>query len=564
VTPRWGRVGSAAVLGLGLALGPVLALVAPHATAADSAPKRTQRVPMVYHKSRSFRIPFNVEAADRPRLKEIQLFSSADLGFHYEMASRTTPDRPAFTFRAPRDGEYWFTVRTVDAKGNLYPADDDAPIEPSMKVVVDTTKPVLLIEPDGRRGSLAAVRWEVKDPNLDLKSLVLEYQVDGGKDWRNVPITRPTLIGSESWDAGTADALRVRMAVSDKAGNAAESMIDLSDGTPMQPGMASAPASEFGGAPPISRISSGPDTPKDMDPFPPIEPFPTANPNPPPAPVNPPTSITPAPESNPPEPAPSRNPGDPFRGGGIVTGAETAAGQTAGPASDAAADDAQCKTMLLDRPQFPLQYAVDDAGPSGPASVELWVTRNNGRTWAKKADDPDRVSPFPVDLGGEGTFGLRVVARSATGQGDAAPVPGDPPHLTVDIDTTAPTVQMQAPILGLNQHAGKLAILWRASDLHFGAKPVTILWRPDEPNSQWQPIAGPTENTGKLIWTIPANLPAKIHVRVEAVDDAGNRGFAETAEGSPVLIDRSKPKSRIIGLDPSIRAGMRSGSRPMR
>ncbi len=380
-----------------------------------------------------------------------------------------------------------------------------------------------------------------------------------------MPITRPTLIGSESWDAGTADALRVRMAVSDKAGNAAETMIDLSDGTPMQPGMASAPRKRASaGFAPISRISSGPDTPKDMDPFPPIEPFPTANPNPPPAPMNPPTSITPAPETNPPEPAPSRNPGDPFRGGGIVTGAETAAGQTAGPASDAASDAAQSKTMLLDRPQFPLQYAVDDAGPSGPASVELWVTRNNGRTWAKKADDPDRVSPFPVDLGGEGTFGLRVVARSATGQGDAAPVPGDPPHLTVDIDTTAPTVQMQAPILGLNQHAGKLAILWRASDLHFGAKPVTILWRPDEPNSQWQPIAGPTENTGKLIWTIPANLPAKIHVRVEAVDDAGNRGFAETAEGSPVLIDRSKPKSRIIGLDPSIRAGMRSGARPMR
>ncbi len=42
------------------------------------------------------------------------------------MASRTTPDRPAFTLRAPREGEYWLTDRTVDSKGNLYPADDDA------------------------------------------------------------------------------------------------------------------------------------------------------------------------------------------------------------------------------------------------------------------------------------------------------------------------------------------------------------------------------------------------------------------------------------------------------
>lgn len=567
--PRWGSVRSAAVLGLGLALGPALALVAPHAAAvaraAEPAPSRSRRVPLVYHKSRSFRIPFNVDVADRPRLKEIQLFSSSDLGFHYEMASRTTPDRPAFTFRAPRDGEYWFTVRTVDAKGNLYPADDDAPVEPSMKVVVDSTKPTLLVEPDGRRGSLAAIRWEVKDPNLDLKSLVLEYQVDGGKDWRNVPISRPALIGSESWDAGTADAIRVRMTVSDKAGNAAETSIDLSDGTPMHPGMA---ASEFGGSPPIARISSGPDAPKELesagqgtDPFPPIEPFPNSTRAP--APLNPPTSITPAPEESTPAPT-NRCPADPFRGAGIVTGAETVAGQTTGSSNEGGADAAQPKTMLLDRPQFPLQYAVDDAGPSGPATVELWVTSNNGRTWTKKADDPDRVSPFPVDLGGEGTFGLRVVARSATGLGDVAPVPGDPPHLTVDIDTTAPTVQMQAPIVGLNQHAGKLAILWRAADLHLGAKPITILWRPDEAGSQWQPVVGPIENTGKFIWTLPPNLAAKIHIRVEAVDDAGNRGFAETAEGSPVLIDRSKPKSRIIGLDPSIRAGMGPGARPLR
>ena len=575
MTPRWGRVRSVAVLGLGLALAPAFALVAPRvsssAVAAEPAKGRPRRVPMVYHKSRSFRIPFNVDATDRPRLKEVQLFSSSDLGFHYEMASRTTPDRPAFTFRAPRDGEYWFTVRTVDAKGNLYPADDDAPIEPSMKVVIDTTKPILIVEPDGRRGSLAAVRWEVKDPNLDLKSLVLEYQAEGGKDWHNVPISRPALIGSESWDAGTADAIRVRMAVSDKAGNGAETTIDLSDGTPMHPGMASSAPSEFRAAPPISRISSGPDAPPEpdpaapgVDPFPPIEPFPNSTRAP--LPVNPPASITPAPEVPPTDPAPpaaSGNGRDPFRGAGIVTGAETAAGQTTGGSNESEAAAAQPRTMLLDRPQFPLQYAVDDAGPSGPATVELWVTRNNGRTWAKKADDPDRVSPFPVDLAGEGTFGLRVVARSATGQGDPAPVAGDPPHLTVEVDTTAPTVQMQAPIVGLNQHAGKLAILWRAADLHFGAKPITILWRPDEPSSQWQPVVGPIENTGKYIWTLPANLAAKIHVRVEAVDDAGNRGFAETAEGSPVLIDRSKPKSRIIGLDPSIRAGM-GARRPLR
>ena len=38
-----------------------------------------------------------------------------------------------------------------------------------MKVVVDTFPPTLLLDPDGRRGSQASVRWEVKDENLDLE-----------------------------------------------------------------------------------------------------------------------------------------------------------------------------------------------------------------------------------------------------------------------------------------------------------------------------------------------------------------------------------------------------------
>ncbi len=78
-----------------------------------------------------------------------------------------------------------------------------------MKVVVDTFPPTLLLEPDERRGSTASVRWEVKDENLDLKSLVVEYQVEGAGSWRRVPIGRPKLIGGQQWDAGTAEALKV-------------------------------------------------------------------------------------------------------------------------------------------------------------------------------------------------------------------------------------------------------------------------------------------------------------------------------------------------------------------
>ena len=475
-----------AVFGLGLALawGP-LALNAPAAPASAG----TARVPTVYHKSRSFRIPFNVDASERPRLREVQLWVSEDSGYAWKAQRRTTPERPYFTFKAARDGEFWFAVRTLDNLGRLYPGEDEA-VEPSMKVIVDTNPPSLLLEPDGRRGSQAAVRWEVQDEHLDLKSLTIEYQAEGAREWRQVPIRRPALIGSESWDAGTAEPLKVRATVEDKAGNSTEAVITLPEGTPSNPALGGREAPIFS-APPVSRISAGPG----------FAPVGDATRSAPPANENV-VSPTPGQESN------------PFGG----------PGGTPAPAPVQNAASPGARTLLVPSPKFAMQYAVDDAGPNGPASVELYLTQDGGRTWIRRGDDSDRVSPFDVDLGGEGTFGLCLVARSASGLGDLPPAPGDPPQLWVEVDSTPPAVQLDPPFVGTGLNAGKVAIQWRATDLHLAARPVTLFWRTDLDGSQWQPIGDPIENTGKYIWTVPPNIPPKFHVRVEVVDTMGNKG----------------------------------------
>lgn len=220
--------------------------------------------------------------------------------------------------------------------------------------------------------------------------------------------------------------------------------------------------------------------------------------------------------------------------------------------------------MLVSSPRFKVQYAVEDAGPNGPAVVELWVTRDGGRTWIRMGEDPDKTSPYEVDLGGEGTFGISLVARSASGLGDQPPAPGDPPQSWVEVDSTPPAVQLYPPQIGTGPHAGKVAITWQASDRHLAPKSVSLFWRPDQPGSNWQPIAEGQENMGQYIWTVPPSYPIKFHIRVEAVDTAGLRGGAETAESAPVLVDRSRPRSRIIGLDPNARAGDGPWARPMR
>ena len=549
----------------GMTLALALFLVAPEMLmnmSRAASPVRTTRVPTIYHKSRSFRIPFNVDQVNRPRLKQVQLWVSEDSGFTWAPRSRTTPDRPAFTFRAARDGEYWFAVRTLDNKGQLFPGEEEK-VEPSMKVVVDTAPPSLVLEPDGRRGSLASVRWEVRDAHLDLKSLVIEYQVEGAREWRSVPIRRPSLIGSENWDAGTAEPLKVRASVGDRAGNVAETEISISEGTPALPGTTAtaADSSEFASSPPISQISSGPSLPS-RDHAPVASAEPGNDPFPFPA-----GDVVPG-VANRPQRAATTNVNEPDHFDGNSSqpqvASEPAPAAPAAPTAptNPAENSAPGQPLLVSSPRFPLQYAVEDAGPNGPAGVDLWITQDGGRTWFHRGEDADRLSPFPVDLGGEGTFGLRLVARSASGLGDPAPAPGDRPDVVVEVDSTPPSVQLTTPKVGTGPNAGKVAILWRATDIHLSPRPIVLSWRPEASGSQWQPIGEAMENTGKFIWTVPTNLPARFHLRVDVVDTAGNRGYAETTEGTPVVIDRTRPRGRIIGLDPSARAGM--GSRPLR
>ncbi len=515
----------------GLVLLPAALLSAvPAAVAQQPRTTSTAKPATLYQRNRSFKIPFNVDPAEREKLAEVQLYVSDDSGFAWKTMSRTTPDRPAFVFRAPRDAEYWFAVRTLDARGKVYPT-DDATVEPSLKVIVDTTPPSVILEAEDRRGSFAAIRWEVRDEYLDIATLTLEYQIDGAGEWRRVPIRRAALIGAERWDAGTAMPLKVRLSVLDKAGNEGANVITIPGGEARNP--ATAPpgdAYEFSSPAAIAPISS--------------------------------------PSDRAPRPATQRNP-LPRETAGSAPPAERGRPPASLPrgsaAAGAASETAGTRTLYSRSPRFAMQYAVEDAGPHGPASVELWVTQDGGRTWIRRGEDPDKVSPFDVDLGGTGTYGLRLVTKSLSGLGDQPPVPGDPPDLWVEVDDTPPNVLLDPPFVGTGTHTGQLAITWRATDVHLGPRPVSISWRADTPNAPWQPVVEGLENNGKYIWTVPPALPPRFHVRVEVVDQLGNRTARDTSEiGGAVIVDRSRPRSRILGLEPAPSAVATPGDRPVK
>ena len=487
-------------LGLALTLG----------TLAQAGPPSAAKVQTLSYNRRSFVMPFNIPPDEVARTKEVQLWSSSDRGASWKQVAVTTPDRPLFNFTARSDGLFWFAARRVDAQGRLFPA-DDADIEPNMKVTIDTKKPTMTIDPRTRRGNVATIEWDVTDETaIDLTTLAFDFQVEGSTDWQPIPLDKQARIGVQPWDAGTSQPIKIRGVVSDLAKNQQVVVINL-PGSGGSDELLEPPADrgDLISPPPIGVLASNEATRA--------------------------STRTPA----------SKRAADP-NSGGHDPFENTSTERLAANDSPAPASDPSNPPILVASPKFGLQYAVEDAGPNGPARVELFVTNDNGRTWTSRGEDTDRMSPFQVDLGGEGRFGLKLVAKSAANQGDRPPVPGETPQTVVEVDSTPPTITLdEAKLVG-----NRLLIRWHANDLHPAERPVILSIKADAPDARWQIITpAAVDNSGQYQWLVSPKCPPKIFVRVDIRDALGNLGFAETPETSPVIVDRTKPKSRILGLD---------------
>jgi hypothetical protein len=197
-----------------------------------AAPGRAAEDGVYYSRQTTFRIPFQVDAGDR-RVQEVLLHVSEDQGRSYRLAGRANPANREFTYQAPRDGWYYFTVQTRDLEGRLYPPSVDG-VEAGLKVLVDTTLPevTLRVRPPSRP-QLVSVEWDVRDEHLDAGSLRLDYR-GTGQNWmpRNIPRVAS---GQLSWDPGIAGPVEVRLQARDRAGNVGEATVTVrGDGTPVR------------------------------------------------------------------------------------------------------------------------------------------------------------------------------------------------------------------------------------------------------------------------------------------------------------------------------------------
>ncbi len=534
-----------------------------------------------------FSIPFRVERGE-PTATEpvgVQLQVSTDRGASWRVHSKVEPNLGRFLFRAGGDGEYWFVVQTIDGQGRLRPPQATSP---GLSVVVDTVPPRLDLEAVRGDGSEVTARWQITELNPKLDSLRILYRTDSSQQWQPVAVDHgrmtvngPVQSGAVTWlPQGSGARVEIRAEVIDQAGNAnvSHAQVKARDTRPggqnLTADAASPPQSAFASSPPSTQWRTAVQRP---EPSPAAPPTPSAAPRQvlaggvPPDPINALAAGNPfrsqtidpgianqyvaVPQKNASYPTASLPPPQPT----VAIQIYPAIGNQFVPPGGSPRESTgptlgNGQPRMVNTTMFELEYTIDSIGPSGIARVELWGTRDGGKTWASFGTDDDTQSPVMANVPAEGMYGFRVVVQSGVGLGGEPPASGTVPDLWVVVDLTRPEVHLLSARQSAGNDAGKLLISWEANDRMLASRPVALFYSQTD-GGPWTTIATDLENTGQYAWNVPASVPDELFLRIEVRDAAGNLGICESRE--PIRLDRQRPNVRIDGVRPVLRAGDR-------
>jgi len=512
--------------------------------------------------SRSIKLPIKYER-ERKAIRQVKLYVARNGENTWYQEAAVPPDRESFTFIAKDDGIYWFTMVEEDLQGKNVPADLTR-TPPDLKVVVDTIPPRVQFTNAKRSGDEVTVEWIVDDKHPDeTKTQVHFHPVGSDPNWQEVTLPSGSKSGVR-FNAGTANPVVIRVTAFDVAGNRSESV------------------REVGG------MSTTTTSLSPTNPVPPTTPVtPSAGTG---APIPPPDSLTPLAPSSPVLPATNAgmhhsSPVPPPANSGATASSLPAhplaaieprtSTFAAGPSPVAVWNGnplAASPTVEMSRGQtinylaFDLGFEVESRGPSGISRVDLWVTRDDGRTWQKWSQSDGKGTSVRVNLNvpgnpqPEGAYGFRVVPVSGAGLSEREPTAGDAPDLRIIVDVTPPQLDLFPPV-GDPSSADTLVIQWKAMDKNFADDPITIEWS-DKPTGPWQSVAANSgglqqagvaattvqrlPNSGSCAWRVPAGLPPRVYLKVVARDAAGNEKTVVTRD--PVLVDLVKPRAKVSGI----------------
>jgi hypothetical protein len=212
------------------------------------------------------------------------------------------------------------------------------------------------------------------------------------------------------------------------------------------------------------------------------------------------------------------------------------------------------RPRLTNSRRFSLDYDIQTVGPEGVASVELWGTSDGGRTWGKWGSDPDKTSPFEIEVNHELVYGFRIVVVGKNGLATSTPTAGDAADIWVGVDLTRPSAKLTGAVYGEGEAAGKLDIRWHAEDANLGSRPVTLAIG-DRSDGPFTLIAAGLPNTGQYYWEFDPRSPRQIYLRLEVRDDAGNIAIDQLTES--IKVEGLQPKGQIRGFSPTLETSRR-------
>jgi hypothetical protein len=197
---------------------------------------------------------------------------------------------------------------------------------------------------------------------------------------------------------------------------------------------------------------------------------------------------------------------------------------------------------LVNSKRISLNYEIKNGGPA--PEIDLWCTRD-GRTWNKLQTLDQGKPPCVAELDEEDLYGFTLVVRNGTGQGKQ-PQEGDRPQVWVEVDITKPIIRLMGLEVNRSTEGRSLTILWKAFDKNLAPKPITLSYAVD-PEGPWMPIASQLTNTGRYVWKMPMEAPHQYFIRVEAVDQVGNTGIAQTPKA--FVDDQAEPSAAILAVE---------------
>jgi hypothetical protein len=521
---------------------------------------------LVRTKHRVFSIPFRLPPAQTPDAapQRVVLSVSSDLGVTWSQAAEAAPNAGAFTYRAEADGEYWFQLRAIDAKGR-----SRGGAGPDIRVLVDAAGPKIAARVwKGADGEIVC-RYAAVDDSLRLDSLAVEYRGKGDQGWKKITaegvLSRESpahLVGEEIWWAGEqVEALTVKIAISDSSGNNTVRQFTLE---PTDPQVDQSALARELGAPPLPSRETAADVGS------------TVSSGPQPAfrvPESARSVLAPTPAPAPPEgwsaeaaaPWAAETPRaiETPRSGDSRTAAWSV-GTPPAPATPAPRSAfAGSASAVLPSGQPPAEYrgkplqlvksrrfAWDyefkaEQGYAGAMRVELWSTRDAGVTWQRIAVDDDAKSPIQVALPAAGLYGFRLDIVPDLPDIASGPQPGESPDCWLGVDDEPPMVELIEAARAKPGEPVGMVIRYAAHDQMLVPKSVRLSYAP-QVDGPWTTIAEGLDTQSEYRWQPARTTPAKVHVRVEAADAAGNVGFATTS--GPVLVSTPRVVGKLGGV----------------